>query len=279
MKLRMNWAMAGYVFAGIAMLVAFLFLRFPGEAVKDWVKAIGSARYPQMLLSIDTVEPTILPGLALENITAAFEGRPEANLHADRLWVRPGWLSLFRGRFAFVFTAEGYGGTFKGHVDFTDKFVLQKPFNIEGHFRDIRVDKCAWLQNTLARQITGTLKGSVSFSFSGSSETQKNRTGNIECTLTNGTYTLLERFFGFNRIDFSKVDAKISVRNEAIKITGLTVKGEKFDCSMKGNILLAHDILDSQIDLTATVQLPVEKNKRVTLAITGTLGNPQTRLM
>ena len=121
------------------------------------------------------------------------------------------------------------------------------------------------------------MKGSAS--FSGTAETLKNGTGNIEFTLTNGTYPLLESFFGFDRIDFNKVDAKISIRNGALKIIGLTLKGEKISCTLKGNILPADDIRDSQIDLTGTIEVPVENNKRVTLAISGTLGNPKTKFL
>ena len=230
-----------------------------------------------MLLSIDTVRPSFPPGVTLENVTAGFRGRPEATLHADSLSIRPGWLSLLRGRLALLMAAEGYGGEVRGRVDFSNIFSVQGPLSAEVNIREIRIEKCAWLREALARQITGTLKGSAS--FSGTAEALKNGTGNIDFTLTNGTYQLLESLFGFDRIDFSKVDAKISFRNGALKITGLTLNGEKLRCSLKGNILLADDFRESQIDLNGTIEIPVQGNKRVTLAISGTLGNPKTRFM
>ena len=46
MRLRMNRAIVGYILAGIAMLLIFLYLRFPGEALTDYVKAAVAARYP-----------------------------------------------------------------------------------------------------------------------------------------------------------------------------------------------------------------------------------------
>lgn len=72
MKLNMNRALAGYILAGIAMLILLLYLRFPGEALKDYVKATTVALYPRLLLSIDTVGPSVPPGLTLSNVTAAF---------------------------------------------------------------------------------------------------------------------------------------------------------------------------------------------------------------
>lgn len=277
MKLRMNRVLLGYILAGVAMLALLLYLRFPGETVTDYVKAVAAVRYPGMLLSIDTAHPAVPPGVELVNVTAGFRGRPEATLHADRLGIRPGWLSLFRGRFAFLLAAEGYGGEALGRIDYADIFSLQGPVSAEANFREIRIEKCAWLRDALARQITGTLKGSVS--FSGAAEALNNGTGNLDFTLTNGTYQLLESLLGFDKIDFSKVDAKISFRNNAMKITGLTLNGEKLRISLKGNILFADDIRESQIDLNGTIEIPLQNNKRVTLAIGGTLGNPKTKFL
>jgi type II secretion system protein N len=277
MKLRLNRAIAGYILAGLAMLLGFLYLRFPAEAVTDYARQAAATRYPSMLFSIDTVRPAIPPGLEAVNVTAGLKGRPEATLHADSLVASPGWLSLFRGRAALAVAAEGYGGVVRGGLEFANPFSLAGPFSAEANFREIRIEKCGWLRDALARQITGTLKGSVS--FKGGADPATGSSGNFDFTLTNGSYGLLESFFGFDRIDFAKVDAKLSFRNGALKIAGLTLTGEKLRCTLKGNILLADDIRESQLDLTGTIDIPVQNNKRVNLTIGGTLGNPKTKFL
>jgi len=277
MRPRNHRTVVGYILAGVAMLILLLYLRFPGGAVTETIKAEAATSYPGLLLSIDTAQPAIPPGVTLENVTAGFRGRPEATLHADSLGIRPGWLSLLRGRLALVMAAEGYGGDIRGQVEFANIFSVKGPLSAELNIRDIRIEKCAWLRDALARQITGTLKGSAT--FSGAGESLKNGTGNIDFTLTNGSYQLLESLLGFERIDFNKVDAKVSFRNGALKIAGLTLNGEKLRISLKGNILLADDFRESQIDLNGSIELPMQGNKRVTLAISGTLGNPKTRFM
>lgn len=277
MKLRMNRAIAGYILAGIVMLLGFIYLRFPAEAVTDYVRQAAAARYPLMLFSIDTVRPAIPPGLSAVNVTAGMRGRPEATLHADSLTVSPGWLSLFRGRAALAVAVESYGGKLRGDLEFTNAFSLKGPFLVEANFREIRIEKCGWLRDAMARQITGTLRGAVS--FKGGSDPATGNSGNFDFTLTNGTYALLESFFGFEKLDYSKVDAKISFRNGALKITGLTFTGEKLRCTLKGNILLADDLRDSQLDLSGTIDIPVQNNKRVNLTIGGTLGNPKTKFL
>jgi type II secretion system protein N len=278
MRLKINRAITGYILAGIVLLCLFLYFRFPGEALTAYVKAEAAARYPQLLLSIDAAKPTFPPGIAFDNVTTSPSGHPEATLHADTLSIRPGGISMLGGRLTLLMAAQGYGGEAKGRIDFSRLFSLQGPLTAEATLRDVRIEKCTWLREALAHQITGTLKGAIS--FSGTAEALKNATGSIDFTLSNGAYQLLENFLGVEKIDFTKVEGKASFRNGALKITQLTLTGEKLRCSLKGDLLLADDFRDSRIDMNGTIEIPVQNNnRRVTLTITGTVGNPQTRIM
>jgi type II secretion system protein N len=277
MRLRINRAIVGYILAGIAMLLLFLYLRFPGEALTDYVKAAAAARFPGATFAIDTIRPSFPPGFALSGITVGLRDRPDPILRIDEMSIRPGALSLFGGRLAILAAAEGYGGEVRGRVDFTRLFSLQGPLSATMDIRDLRVEKCVWLRDALARQITGMLKGSLA--FSGTAEALKNGSGTADFTLTNGSYPLQESFLGLEKIDFSRVEGKVSFRNGALKIAQLTLTGDKLRCSLKGNILLADDFQASQIDLNGTIELPVQGNRRVTLTISGTIGNPRSRIM
>jgi type II secretion system protein N len=277
MKLTMNRAFAGYILVGISMLLVFLYVRFPGEALRGYAEALAAARYPQTVISIDAIRPSLPPGLAFSGITVAFRDRPDPILHADRLSVRPGGLSLLGGRLTILMAAEGYGGEMEGRVDFSRLLSLQGPLSAAVNLRDIRIEKCAWFREAFARQIAGMLKGSVA--FSGTTEAMKNGTGTVDFTLTNGTFPLQESFLGMEKIDFSRVEGKASFRNGALKVTQLTLSGEKLRCSLKGNILIADDFQASQIDLNGTIELPLQGNKRVALTIGGTIGNPKSRIM
>jgi type II secretion system protein N len=277
MRLRPSRALAGYLLAGVVMLLAFLYLRFPGEAVTDYVKAQAAGRAAGMLLSIDRTLPSLPPGVRFASVTIGFRDRPEATFQMDSLAVRPSGLSLLRGRVAMLLEAVGYGGEATGRVDFSEAFSLQGPLTAAATLRDVRVEKCAWLRESLARQVTGLLKASAS--YSGTAGALQSGTASVDFTITNGTYPLLESYLGFEKIDFSRIDGKLSFRNGAWRITQLTLTGEKLRCSLKGNILPAEEFRDSQIDLTLTLEIPVQGNKRVTMAVGGTIANPQTRVM
>lgn len=276
MRPRINRAVAGYILAGIAMLILLLYLRFPGERVAETIQA-EAARYPGLLLSIETVLPAIPPGITLKNVTASFRGRPEATLRADRFGIGPGWLSLLQGRVALALSAEGYGGDLQGQFEFANPFSVRGPITARMNIREIRIEKCAWLREALDGRITGTLKGSAT--FSGPVESPKSGTGNVDFALANGTFQLLENLLGLDRIDFSKVDGKVSFRNGALKIAGLTLNGDKIRISLKGNILLADVLPESQLDLNGWIEIQGPGSKRMMLAIGGTLGNPKTKFL
>ena len=277
MRFRINRAMVGYPLAGIAMLLIFLYLRFPGEALTDYVKAAVAARYPGATLSIDTIQPSFPPGFALSDIAVGLRDRPDAILRADGLTIRPGGLALLRGRVAVIARRRGLWrrGAGKGRV-LTALFPPGTAHRGGGHPESPH-RQMTWLRELFVRQVTGTLKGVID--FSGTAGALKNGTGTVDFTLTNGTYPLQESFLGLDRIDYSRVEGKASFRNGALKVTQLTLTGDKLRCSLKGNILLADDFQASQIDLNGTIELPLMGNKRVTLAISGTIGNPKSRVI
>ncbi|OHE23301.1 MAG: type II secretion system protein GspN [Syntrophus sp. GWC2_56_31] len=276
LKLKPNWAIAGYILAGIAMFVVCLYLRFPGEALANYAKAFA-AQYPGSFLSIDEIRPSFPPGLALANVKIGYRDYPGAAFRVDDLSLRPGGLSLLKGRLTILLAAKGYGGEARGQVDFSRLFSFRGPLTVGATLRGVRIEKIAWLQEELARQVTGTLEGAVS--FSGKTETPNNMTGNVDFTLTNGVFPLTEGFLDFKKIDFSKIEGKLSFQSGTMRITQLTLTGAKVSASLKGNILIADEFRDSRIDLTGTVEIPAYGNKRLTLNISGTIDNPKTRLM
>ncbi|MEW6335649.1 MAG: type II secretion system protein GspN [Thermodesulfobacteriota bacterium] len=275
MQLKPNRRTAGYILAGITLFAVCLYLRFPGEALTDYLKA--AARSHQTLLSLEPIRASFPPGLKAANVTVGFPDRPEATFQADVLSIRPRGLSLIKGELAFLMAAKGYGGEASGRVDFGRRFSLRGPIHAEATLRDVRIERCAWLREALARRVTGTLRGSLS--LGGPIGAMKNMTGSVDFTLTNGIFPLVDGFLNFKNIDFSRIEGKISWQSGTMKITHLTLTSDLLRASLKGNILLADEFRGSQIDLTGTIEMPSQGNRRLTLNISGTLDDPKTRLM
>ena len=277
MKLRKGRSFLGYMLAGAAMLLLFLYLRFPGDAAKNYLKRCQTEHFPNLIIVIDAVEPSVPPGITIENLTAALRERPEATIHADRLVIAPGWLSFFRGRFSFLAKASGYGGEISGKSEFSQTFSLKGPFSATAEFKGMRLEKCLCLQDLFSRQISGTLKGS--FSFNGVTGTLKNGSGKLDAAITNGNYQLSENIWGFDRISFNRVDLKMELRNNVLRIAELRVNGDKLSITLKGNILLADDFKNSRMDLSGSAEIQGLGGRRVPITIGGAIGNPTIKTM
>jgi len=276
-KLKISRAFFGYALAGVLMLFVFLYLRFPGDAVRDYLKASAASRYPNMLFVLDAIGPAMPPGMAIENLTVGFRGRPEATLHADRLTFAPGWLSVIQGKAAVSASASLYGGEINGSYELAKAFSLKGPFKSVVRFEGLRLGKSLLIQDLFARQVSGTLKGS--FTATGDAGPLKNVAGKLEATLTNGSYQLLENLAGFDKINFSRIDLKMELGKGALKISSLTVNGDKIRITLKGNILLAGDLQESRMDLTGSVELQGLGGRRMPITIGGVWGSPTVKLM
>jgi type II secretion system protein N len=276
-KFRITRSFFGYVLAAVLLLLFFLYLRFPGDAVRDYLKAAAAAHYPDTLFVVDSIEPVIPPGISLKNMTFAFRESPEATLHADTLAFSPGWASLMKGKAAVAVSASLYDGDVRVNGEMAKSFSLTGPLSAKARFSGIRLEKCLILQSLFSRHVSGTLKGS--FSANGVGGSRKNVVGSLDAAILNGSYQLMESLAGFDKINFSRIDLKMELKGGVLKISSITVNGDKLRIALKGNILLADDLQESRMDLTGSVELQGLGGRRMPITIGGVFGKPTMKLM
>jgi type II secretion system protein N len=230
-----------------------------------------------MLFVIDSVGPVIPPGIQIDNITAGFREKPDATLYADSVTFSPRWLSILQGKAAVNGSASLYGGEITGGGELAKAFSLKGPFSATARFEGIKLEKCLMLQNFMARQVSGTLKGSLT--ASGVAGPLKNVAWKLDAAVTNGAYQILENMAGFDKINFSRIDLKMEMRSGALKISNITVTGDKLRITLKGNILLADDVNESKMDLTGSLELQGLGGRRMPIVIGGVFGKPTMKLM
>jgi type II secretion system protein N len=277
MRIKINRRIVSYVLCGILIMAALLYLRFPSEAVTQYLVSVVSEHQPDTILLIDAVKPTIPPGLSFENIQMGFRDLPEASIHADKLKVRPDYWNFLKGKSSLVIGADMYEGSLKGSVDVAGFIPARGPVHAKMNIQDISIQKFHFITKRIGRQISGKLTGFLT--YNGELNNVLTGSGSMEFTLLSGSYPLLENLFGFDKLDFDKVEAAMDLKNGVLKVSKLKLTGEKVRCLLKGDILLKPDVRNSQLEMTCSIEFPGQSNKKVTLAITGTLGNPATKLM
>lgn len=266
---KMNKNIIFYLIFGFFVFCTFLYLRFPGGSVGDYISRLVAARYPDIQFSFESVSLAFPPGVKLKNVALGFKDNTEARIGMERLKVRPRLLGFILGRSSYVLNVLACDGTIKAVVDFPGYSTQNAPADARIRFDEIKLEKCAYIRDRLGRSISGKLGGL--YTFKGDSR--------LDFTVQNGSYQLLDNLFGFNRLDFSNVEGQLTVRGGVLKVMKLRLKGEKISCSLKGDIILNRNLKDSEINLNGTMEIAALNNKKVSMLMTGTLGNVKTRYL
>ena len=259
-----------YVLFTFLVLGFFLDLRFPGKVVQNYLLDTMAERYPEASLSLASVAMSFPPGLKMENLRWGFKDNPEPLLRLELLRVRPRLLGYLTGHASLATNALAYGGTLRGRVDYLHLVPDKIPASAELKFAGLTLDKITYLQERLGRRISGTLSGN--FNYQGDSS-------RLGFEIKNGSYQLLDKLMGIDRLDFSQAEGQIELKGGVLKLNSLKLQGDKINCSLKGDIVLNPDFKNSQISLTGTMELAAMGNRKISLSITGTIGNARTNYL
>jgi type II secretion system protein N len=274
-KLKITPNTFGYAAFAVAVLILFLYLRFPGDVLVRYLVSAASAVNPEQVLHIDSAKPVIPPGMTFTNVALGFLNHPRSAIQADAITIRPGYLSFLSGRTAFAFSANAYGGAIQGQADTNHFLSFRGPINWKLAADGLDIEKISYLKDSLGRQITGQFKGAIT--FNGQLPSFFNGAGSLEFTLINGRYPLLEPLLGIDRLDFKRVEALVHLKNGILTISKLKLTGEKVNGTLSGAIIFnTADINRSEINLNCAFELPAQNNK-ISMVLTGPLGNPRIR--
>lgn len=258
-----------YILFTFIVLGFFLYVRFPGKAVQSYLLDTIAERYPQVSLSLASVSLSFPPGLKMEGLFLGFKDNPEPALRLERLRVRPRWSGYLFGNSSWAMNAVLYGGNLQGRVNYQHLIPDKIPASAELKFANLNLEKIAYLKERLGRQISGKFSGA--FNYRGDSR--------LDFAVQNGSYQLLDKIFGLDRLDFSLAEGQIELKGGLLKLNKLKLQGDKINCSFKGDIVLQPDFKNSEINLTGTMELAAMGNKKISLSITGTIGNAKTRYL
>ncbi len=258
-----------YIVFAVLVTGFFLQARFPAKAVENYILDTLAERYPSAFLSLASLSLGFPPGLKAENLIFGFRDNLEANIRLESLKVRPRLTGYFLGRSSFAVNAAAYGGALRGRIDYPGFLPAKSPTGANISFENLALEKFAYLNDRLGRQITGKLSGA--FVYSGTSR--------LDFVVRNGSYPLLESLLGMNKVDFSQAEGQITMTGGVLKITKFQLKGEKISCSLKGDITLNPDFKNSTVNLSGTMELAGLNSKKMSLTITGTVGNATTKYL
>ena len=255
---------------GIFITVVFLYFLFPSDIVKSRLEdAVNSSDF---VLKMESLRPSLPLGLKLKNITIS-SGSP-ANISFQGnvldLQLRP-W-SFFQKDKYIGLSGRAYGGDFDGRAVLASLSQIYPPVEGKLKFKNIGLSGCALIKTMIGKEITGKASGAWTYISIG--EVGKNSSGTIELFLTKGIYPLAEPFLGLNRIEFDRGEIKAQFKNGSLKMEKLEIFGSQINCFLKGEITLADDLKNSQLNLNGVMEILGQNKAKMSITIGGTLANP-----
>lgn len=276
-RVKITPAVLGYAAFAAAAFILFLYLRFPGDVLIRNLSAAAADVHPDCLLLIDSAKPAIPPGVAFTNVTLGLRSRPRSSLQADTVTLRPAYRQIFSGGTGVAFAAVAYGGTIRGQADTNHFLSFRGPVRWHLTADGIDVAGIDALKDRMGRPVSGQFKGDLT--ASGRLPTFSGMAGSLEFTLVNGSCPLPKPVMGFDRLDFKSVEALAQIKNGILTIRKFRLTGERVSGTLSGTITLdTADINRSEINLNGSVELPPD-NKKITVLLTGPLGNPRIRYL
>jgi type II secretion system protein N len=249
--IQKNQKWFGYVLYAVIITAGLLYLRFPSEAIKDYLETRGARSHSPFEVSVGQVAPTLPFGLKLLKTQVSQSANPKKIIfRADRLSIRPTIGTLFMGKLNLSFEGLAYDGVLEGFANFNEK-SLQAPFSASIALRDIRMGKYD-LRGLIGRHVEGRLDGTLAYSAKNNLLIEGS--GEADLRLSDGRLELLQPILSLDSIDFSQVFIKMALQNRKINLTQVALEGPNMRGTLSGIISLQKDIGKSRLDLRGTIE-------------------------
>lgn len=271
LKKRVLW----FTLYGIGITAVFLYLLFPADIVKNRLEAQLSS--PDFSFKAGSLQPSLPLGIKLRNLSVSPVEAGDVFFQGETLDLQANLLSFWQKRSSVSLDGKAYGGNFNGRIVFVSVNKVYAPVEGKLDFQNMDVGKYPFLKSQLGRDISGKVRGSLSYEKD--SETNSKSNGTMKLLLTKGSYALAEPFLGFNRIEIDRGEIQAQMKNGAIKIEKLEIFGPQINCSIRGNITLADNFKSSQLNLTGQIELLSKNKVKTNITIYGTLANPISRYL
>jgi hypothetical protein len=217
---------------------------------------------------MDEVSPSFTFGLKLQEPELLIKTTPQKSVFkADKLFIRPVILSLFRDEWTFCYDVLAYKGQFEGCTSVA-KEEKDAPFQTSLVLKDVPMGEDNPLKEVIGRNLEGILNGTVTYK------------GNLD------------------GIGFHEVLVKMTLNNRKLNLTRVALRGTSMNGTLTGVVNLNKELSRSSLNLRGslepfadfikdltdspdTVRLIRQRLKRgkISFVIRGTIAEPNFRFM
>ena len=242
----------GYVLYGLVLIALLLYLRFPSDAVKDYIQAEGERANPPFTLSVDHIGPLIPFGLKFVKTRVSLRDSPNTLiLKADGLSLRPSLLSLLGGKPDYSFRCAAYKGDTSGSIRLQEE-GKKASVDAEIELTNVDLGEYTYLQELIGRTVKGTLSGTIK--YNGQYRPMLDGSGEANLSLSEGMVELAEPFLTLKSIDFDEMEIDMVLNKRKINVGHLEFKGKQLQGKLSGTISLGKVLSESALSLSGTIE-------------------------
>jgi len=242
----------GYIFYCLIVTVGFLYLRFPSDVIKDYLRSAANKPNIPVVISIERVKPWPALGLKVEDAEISLKNTPSHKLFkADSLTVRPEIWSFVKGSGRYCFTCRAYGGQVKGCVEFRQN-SMTPPFHAEMELKDVQIAGYEYLEELAGRRIQGNLSGTIY--YSGQTKNLISGDGGANLRLLDGAIELLLPILQLDSIAFNEIVIDMVLKKRMINIARCDLSGPQLKGRLSGDISLRNQVERSSLDLRGELE-------------------------
>jgi type II secretion system protein N len=248
-----KWVLLLYGLYSLALVLFLLYLRFPSDAVKNYVESGFGNRMASMDVRIGFVEPVLPLGLVFKNFRLIDRDTPEKVLFsASDFNVRPEAGKIIRGIPGAKISCKAYGGNVSGRVGFSDS-KLKGDMTLDVELNGINLEEHAVLQEALGRRIQGMLEGTVN--FNGQPGNLPAGNGRIKLIAKEGHVEIDNVFLEIDTVEFSRVILAGDLMKGKFNLVTGDIEGPDYRGSLTGTASLVSGLMGSRLDLQGWIEL------------------------
>ena len=286
-KRALGYFLWGCVFAGILIV-----WKFPYQSLQERLVAIASAQLG-VKFEITDMSPSLPFGLKLAKCAVrTMEPESKPFFEANQVRLRFKVLPLLGGRLAFTLRSQAYGGTLSGDVRLTPFYDVRN-YQLRVRGQEIQLEGQSSVSTLLGRQVSGKISGDIN--LKGPLGDLVNASGGGEFQLEDGSCPIDSAYLRIRTLEGLEVSATIALSGGSLEITECEFKGQGFQGTVSGKVMLQPRLSGSTLNLAGEgqldadmVNLPADKRrvaaaflnrgKPLPFKVRGTVAEPEFRL-
>jgi type II secretion system protein N len=240
-------AIIGYLLYTLLAVILFLYLLFPGKAVKALMNARLANIDPSLSMVVDTIRPALPPGLKMTGVDLKSDSR--RLIHLDDARVTPDLTSLLSAEKQVRFQGRLAGGTFQGSATL-DNSNARERMRAEADLSQIQLDKLDRIKSIDRFSLAGALQGHITHDDARAPGGMTNGT----LTISGLRINLKSPIFGLTDLTMNKADADFSIMGQRMRLKALSFDGPMAEGKISGTIELRKPLEQSRLNLTVNAK-------------------------